>query len=410
MRSALFFIVSVLFLTACKEKVTKKPTLEVTKQTVQSFENPSEENSHLPRLFSNGTELYFSWVSQKDSVDVLSYSVLKDKHWTASSEIIRGNDWFTNWADFPTIAENNGNILTSFLQKSAIGTYTYDVKLNLYNAKNKTWKKNFILHKDGTQSEHGFVTIRPYVENSFFITWLDGRETVDKGHGGGQMTLRSAIVFEDGSIDYDRLLDDKVCDCCQTSAAIGTNDELIVAYRNRSDEEIRDISIVRWEKDAGWLAPKTIGNDNWMIAGCPVNGPAIDVFQGSLVAAWFTGANEEGKVNITFSNDEGRSFQEVIRVDAGDATGRVDVVMISATEAVVLWMEPQGENELIQVMKVTSDGKKGNPLTVSKTSAARASGFPQLELLDDTLYFAWTLLGENKQKTIEVSSLSVSKL
>jgi len=410
MRPVLLFILYLLCFTSCKNEVKKEPvsTSESTEQLVQIMENPSEENSQLPRLFSNNKGLYFSWVTQKDSMTVMSYSVLKNGAWMPVSEIIKGDDWFNNWADFPAIAENGGNILSSILQKSANGTYTYDVKLNLYNAKNNTWKNNFILHDDGTKSEHGFVSMLPWDDDQFFVTWLDGRETVGKGHGGGQMTLRGAFVTSEGEIVNDIELDPRICDCCQTSAAKTAN-TILVAYRDRSDEEIRDISVLRFE-DGIWSQPQTIGNDNWKIAGCPVNGPSIDAFEQSVAVAWFTAASGEGDVMVAFSNDSGESFGPSFRIDAGSATGRVDIAMISDDEAAVLWMQPKGDDEVIYLMKINSHGHTGNPIIISQTSPERASGFPQMERIDDTVYIAWTKIEEEGKTGIEMASISLSQL
>ncbi len=163
-----------LILVSCKSE-TKKNTSEISTSKLQGFKNPSVGNSSLPRLFSNNNKLFLSWVEKKDTVATLNFSVFENAAWKPSEEIISGSDWFVNWADFPAIAAtDNGNILTNILQKSAKGTYTYDVKLNLYDTVEKTWKKNFILHNDGTQSEHGFVSIRPYVGNSFIVVWVRG--------------------------------------------------------------------------------------------------------------------------------------------------------------------------------------------------------------------------------------------
>ena len=412
MRSIFIYLTATLLFFSCKDAVKETPetTSEVVKteeQTIQTIENPSENGSQVPRLFSNGSELYFSWVSRKDSMDVLNYSMLKDGNWQEATPIIEGNDWFTNWADFPAIAEQNGNILTNFLQKSADGTYTYDVKLNLYNSEEKKWKKNFILHNDGTQSEHGFVSIQPTDEDDFFVTWLDGRETVGKGHGGGQMTLRGAFVDVNGVISGDTLLDDRICDCCQTSAAWTSNGP-IVAYRDRSEEEIRDISVIR-AFDGQWQKPITVGKDNWKIAGCPVNGPSIDALDQTVAIAWFTGAKEEGDVMVAFSKDSGESFTDSYRVDSGSATGRVDIVMLTDKEAALVWMQPKGEDEVIYLMKINDHGYTGTPMVISKTSPERASGFPQLERVGDTLFLAWTLV-EGESKSILTASVPVSKL
>jgi hypothetical protein len=409
------FIFVLLFVVSCKSE-TKKEAIaipEVMEGRLQMLENPVKGNSSLPRLFSSNNKLFFSWVEKIDTLAILKYSVFEDTIWKDSEEIISGSDWFVNWADFPSIAETNGNILTSFLQKSAKGTYTYDVKLNLYNPEINTWKKNFILHNDGTQSEHGFVSILPYLKDSFFVTWLDGRntagghETHENQNGGGAMTLRGAFVDSAGSISQDTELDQRICDCCQTSAAMTSNGPVVV-YRDRSDEEIRDISIVRLV-DGKWTSPQTIGNDHWKIAGCPVNGPSVDAKENAVAVAWFTATQETPKVQIAFSEDMGKTFGLPVRIDSGDALGRVDVTMISESEAIVSWMENRGDDTLIQLMKVHSNGTKSNPITISKTSAERASGFPQIEVLKNTVYVAWTT-SEGETSSIKTASIALKRL
>ena len=70
-----------------------------------------------------------------------------------------GSDWFINWADFPTHAISGDRVLTSYLKKSASGTYTYDVFLNLQKLSGEKIKEDFILNTDGFKAEHGFVSI-----------------------------------------------------------------------------------------------------------------------------------------------------------------------------------------------------------------------------------------------------------
>ena len=59
------------------------------------------------------------------------------------------------------------------------------------------------------------------------------------------MTLRAAFIDKKGNKINEWELDGRVCDCCQTTAAI-TNDGPVVVYRDRSDDEVRDMSIVRY--------------------------------------------------------------------------------------------------------------------------------------------------------------------
>ena len=410
LRYLAFISIMISLLVSCKTETSKsEPAVLVNNRhtAIIEIKNPSLINSSLPRLFSNGEDLLMSWIQNKDSIVSLKYSKFNGINWTAPTEIISGSDWFVNWADFPAIADNNGSVLTNILKKSAEGTYTYDIHLQLYSKQKNTWKNNILLNQDGIKSEHGFVSMLPYNNDSFFVTWLDGRTLVGVPKENEQMTLRAAFIDAEGEISNDILLDDKTCECCNTAATMTANGP-VVAYRDRSDTEIRDISIVRFV-NGNWTAPKNVYQDHWEIPGCPVNGPAIDSFNDAVALAWFTAENDNPRIQVSFSENQGETFGLQYRVDNGNAIGRVDVVMIDQNNAVVSWMEPDGIDTLIQILKVSSNGEKNMPITITKTRSERSSGFPQLELVGDKLYLAWTSL-EDKKPAIKIVTVLASDL
>ena len=410
LRYLAFISIMISLLVSCKTETSKsEPAVLVNNRhtAIIEIKNPSLINSSLPRLFSNGEDLLMSWIQNKDSIVSLKYSKFNGINWTAPTEIISGSDWFVNWADFPAIADNNGSVLTNILKKSAEGTYTYDIHLQLYSKQKNTWKNNILLNQDGIKSEHGFVSMLPYNNDSFFVTWLDGRTLVGVPKENEQMTLRAAFIDAEGEISNDILLDDKTCECCNTAATMTSNGP-IVAYRDRSDTEIRDISIVRFV-NGNWTAPKNVYQDHWEIPGCPVNGPAIDSFNDAVALAWFTAENDNPRIQVSFSENQGETFGLQYRVDNGNAIGRVDVVMIDQNNAVVSWMEPDGIDTLIQILKVSSNGEKNMPITITKTRSERSSGFPQLEVFGDKLYLAWTSL-EDKKPAIKIVTVLASDL
>ena len=394
---------------SCKSE-TKK--IETKTEGFISLKNPTSGNSSLPRLFGTENQLFMTWVEQKDSISVLHYSVFKDGNWLKPFEVNSGNDWFINWADFPAIAENNGNIIISHLQKSANGKYTYDVKINLFSAKTNTWKKDILLHNDGTASEHGFVSVVPNGDSSFYAIWLDGRNTAG-GHGdhenteGGAMTLRGRVVHADGTMQPEVELDNRVCDCCQTAMA-NVNGAPVILYRDRSETEIRDISIIGLFEDS-FSSSQPVFNDNWEIPGCPVNGPSMASYKNNVAVAWFTGVGESPKVQLAFSKNSGKTFSAPIQINSHETLGRVDVVMVSENTAIVSWMETIGDDTFIQAMRVSADGTKGFSITISKTSFERSNGFPQLELVGDKVYAAWTMVDGTKS-AINTASISVEDL
>ena len=302
-------IATITLLISCNSnKKTEKNLQEKRIEAVHAITSPVKKGSSLPVLFTNKTDKTFlSWVTKvNDSITALNYSYLADNKWQESKEILRGNNWFVNWADYPTISENNGNLISHVLKKSSKDTYSYDIKLNVLPQQKMQWNTNLPLHTDGTKTEHGFVTILPYKENAFFITWLDGRNMASNAghdmHGAnGAMSIRTAEISAEGVVTNDILLDAKTCSCCQTTAAT-TNNGPVVLYRDRSETEIRDIVITR-NVNGKWTAPKPIHNDNWKINGCPVNGPKIDVIGNDVAVAWFTAVNDEPKVKVVFSTD-----------------------------------------------------------------------------------------------------------
>lgn len=301
-----------------------------------------------------------------------------------------------NWADFPALAVNGETILTNILQKSAQGTYDYDVKLNLLSG-NEIIKSNFLLNTDGIPAEHGFVSMKPY-DDGFYATWLDGRHTKNEDETTNQMSLRAAIVGLDGTIREDTEIDARVCDCCNTAIGITYNGPVVV-YRDRSEdtEEIRDTYIVRWE-DGAWGSPTAVYHDQWKLNGCPVNGPALDTKEENVVITWFTASNDTPRVLVSFSKDNGATFGDPVRVDAGMAIGRVDTSFLNDGSALVSWLEPKEKAVVLQVVRVYQDGHKDAPMTITTTSAQRASGFPQMETIDDTVYVVWTdLQGDASQ-------------
>ncbi|MBJ2174519.1 hypothetical protein JBL43_09740 [Aureibaculum sp. A20] len=365
------------------------------------------ENSKHPFLFANGDELLLSFTHQiNDSLASVNYAEYINGKWTSPIKLTKEYDLFVNWADFTAIAKNNDNILIHYLKKSAPATYAYDVHLMVSNTNGDTFGSDFLLHNDDTATEHGFVTLLPYKDN-FFATWLDGRNTSGGAHGeehesSGAMNIRAATVLSTGDVIDDNLLDAKTCECCQTSAAITSNGPIVV-YRDRTDDEIRDISISRFV-DGSWTIPKTIHNDNWAIKGCPVNGPKAAAIDSTLVVAWFTAANSVPKVNLIFSSNNGRNFDKPIQIDNGKPIGRVDVALLDKDNALVSWMETKKDEAEIKILKVHKDGTKSEPITIANISAARASGFPQLEVVKGIIYVAWTDLN-GETTSIKIKSV-----
>ena len=403
MKEVLFAILIIATILSCND--SEHGNKAVSRVQIKQMSSPATDSSAEPFLFTDKNDIiYLSWIEKKGKQSTLYFSTLSNDKWSMPQQIASGNNWFVNWADYPVIAsDGDKNLLAHFLEKSDTAKFTYDVKIVTSTDSGKTWSTPRILHDDNVKAEHGFVSIIPY-NDQFFITWLDGRKTAsDITHGGhdghhGEMTLRAAIIDKNGNKVNEWQLDERICDCCQTTAAV-TSDGPIVVYRDRSDDEVRDMSIVRYA-NGEWTAPKTIHADNWQIKACPVNGPRADAINNNLVIAWFSMKDKKGQVRVVFSKDGGTTFHQPIHIDDERPIGRVDVVMLDSLTAIASWMEGSS----IKAVRVRADGKKDSTIMIASSSEKRSSGFPQMTLMNNRVIFAWT---DDKSKSIKVASMDL---
>ena len=315
--------------------------------------------------------------------------------WSAPVTIAQGTDFFANWADVPSVAESeDGTLLAHWLEKTGDATYAYGIRLARSVDGGVSWRDLGFLHDDGTPTEHGFVSFVPAGGDRFRAFWLDGRRMVDDG----PMTLRTARVGE--TVEPSEVVDDRVCECCPT-AAVTTSEGPLVAYRDRSPQEVRDVHVRRREAD-GWSEAVPLHRDGWVFPACPVNGPALAADGDRVAAAWFTAEGKEPRVLAAFSSDGGTRFGPPVEIDRGEhVLGRVDIALAprrgpeGTGEAVVSWLTSRDEGA-IYLRRVRGDGELGEPHQLARTAASRASGIPRILSQSGLMYVTWVWKGEGE--------------
>jgi hypothetical protein len=253
----------------------------------------------------------------------------------------------------------------------------------------ETWHAAISPHTDNTPTEHGFVSIFASDDQAGLV-WLDGRkyvnEVTDNPVDSG-MTLRAAFIDRESALSGEQIVDELICDCCQTDVAIAASGPLAV-YRERSVDEIRDISITRYV-DGNWQPGQTVAEDNWEIAGCPVNGPSIAASDDLVAVAWFTAADSISKVQIATSINSGREFSDALEIVSGDSLGRVGITFLDDESVAVSWLQRGMDGSAtVMVRTVNSEAELGPVKTVSES--ATQFTVPQMAIVDDDLIFAWT--------------------
>ena len=353
-----------------------------------------------------------SWLErQPDSTVALRFATLgrADSTWSAPQEILRRSDLFVNWADFPSLVTlSDGTLLAHWLQRNGTGRYSYDVHLAASTDGGRSWGPSALPHPPGFAAEHGFVAVLPDPAGGADVVLLDGSEGARTRRPGakepGAPMQLGVARWEGGTVVSRRIVDDRVCDCCQTALA-RTVRGLVAVYRDRSADEIRDMGVVRFV-DGAWTAPVRLHEDDWKIDYCPVNGPAVSARGDTVAAIWYSAPNDSARVQLLFSTDGGATFGTAIRIDEGQPTGRVDVELIDGDHALVSWIERVGgQGAEVRARLVHRDGTIDPSLVVSPSSGTRSSGFPKMARSADGVVIAWTIPGT--PSTIRLARLTV---
>ncbi len=380
-------------LVACTGPATPPPFKAV------SIDVPSIGAVTSPRLAAAPDgQILLSWLQTDSAAVALNYSRYTDGSWGAAGKVSESEDMFVNWADLPSVVPlADGHLTAHWMVLSGAHSHAYDIAFSESADNGATWSTPTTPHTDGTDTEHGFVSIYSY-EGETGLLWLDGRkmvnEVTDDPVASG-MTLRS----------NDQLVDELVCDCCQTDVAIASSGPVAV-YRDRSIDEIRDIYITRLI-DGRWQSGIPVADDSWEIWGCPVNGPSIAA-DGDLVAvAWFTAADEP-LVQLATSSDSGETFSAPIEIVRSETLGRAAIAILDDGAVAVSWLESTGSgNSEVKVKRVNPDGSTG-PVRIIANSAS-AFSVPQMLRHNSDLVFAWTQ-SEGDESTINSARVAINSL
>ena len=357
----------------------------------QRIDPPATPGAAAPAFSRAGDSVALTWLepsggagsaSPMEGPHSLRFSRWNGKTWGAPVTIASGTDFFVNWADVPGAVDlGAGRWLAHWTTK--LGEGAFGMSLARSEDGGATWKRLAAAGPRDLPQEQSFVSLLPEA-GAVRATWLEKRGK------GSATTLRTGLIRE--TLAESRLLDGRVCECCQISTA-ETSEGPLVVYRDRSDTEIRDIAVVR-RGSAGWTRPSLVAAEGWQIAGCPVNGPAVAASGRSVAVVWFTAAGGTHRVETAFSSDAGAHFGPPILVDGAAPLGRVGIVRDENGDAIVLWAANEGGSPTIRLRRLSPGGSQGAPFIVAPTSAARTVGVPSLARAGASLLVAWIEKGE----------------
>jgi hypothetical protein len=307
---------------------------------------------------------------------------------TSSGVISEGTDRFVNWADTPGITVlDNGDWVAFWLERNdPEAPEGYDIKVVRSTDRGRTWSQPISPHHDGTKTQHGFVSLVPDGGDRVLIAWLDGRlAAVSTGshdshdHESARMTLRSAVLTRANKVLGEALIDERTCSCCQTDLA-RVGDSTLLAYRDRSADEIRDISLSR-RRAGNWGPAEPVHRDDWRIEGCPVNGPSLAVNGKRAIVFWPTLIDDSMVLRYKLIDDFATPIDQVAAYTLAlpkPPSGRVDAVQWK-NGFLVTWVSRAKDHPSVDIATIDVQGTATvAPPMAEPQPRGRATGFPRI--------------------------------
>jgi hypothetical protein len=270
--------------------------------------------------------------------------------------------WLAHWVEMPNPSTDAEYV---FVSSSTDGTH---------------WTAPVQAHRDRSPVQHGLVSMLPSADGGASLFFLESL----KGEEGPTYLVRS-MIDASGKETSEEQLDTDVCSCCPTAVA-KTAKGMVLAYRDHTAKDIRDIAITRFE-NGKWTPAKIINADNWQINACPINAAAVAANGEHVAVSWFTAAQNSPRVLAAFSSDSGATFAKPVTVSTGRAHGYTSIVL-DDEGAVVSWVEQGPATSRVLVRRIPSTGAAGPVLEIAKGDRG-ALGYPKLVRAGSEILIAW---------------------
>jgi hypothetical protein len=288
------------------------------------------------------------------------------KKWSAARTIASRADIPASSADFPQLVIDGRGTVTAVWADGKGGAL-----VSTSTDRGATWSdpKQWGPAGDGVE-KFSFVRL---ADGRVLAAWLDGR---NRKNGAKAQQLFARIL---GDPATDALIDPSVCDCCPTSLTAFPDGGALLAYRGRTDDEVRDIRTARF-RGKTWDDPRPLNNDDWRIAACPMNGARLASDGGRVAVTWFTAADNDARVLASYSPDAGTRFLLPLRLDRGKPAGHVDTMILHDGAMLATWLEADGS---LWLRRITPDFAGDEPVALAPARAVSPKTNPRVVLVRD---------------------------
>lgn len=186
----------------------------------------------------------------------------------------------------PSLVETDGTLYVGWSAPRTGAQFAADLLVSRSTDGGKTFSPAVKVNDSSQPASASYESMGVAPDGSLYIVWLDGR---DRATGGSSTYF---AVSRDGGRSFSKNLkvDGGSCPCCRTALAVGKDGAIFVVWRKVYEKNTREM-VMATSHDAGasFGKPAVVGNDQWVINGCPHRGAGIGIDRaGAAHVIWYS--------------------------------------------------------------------------------------------------------------------------
>ncbi len=332
--------------------------------------------------------VYMAWVEEEKDHNVLYVASTADgKAFSAPVPVNAASDEPAGIHASPTLATGSkGELYVAWTTPREGGPFTAELKFSRSHDGGKTFSPAVKVSDAPLPASAGFESMAVGPDGSVYLAWLDGREKTT----AGSATYFAASRDGGKSFSPNVKIDGNACPCCRTALAVAPDGTVYAAWRKVYPNDVREM-VAASSRDGGktFSAPVIVGNDKWVIAGCPHRGAGLGVDSaGKLHITWYSEGGGKPAIYYAMSNDRGATFtKEEIAVTPGFFPDH-PALAVAGEKVYLAWEEvtPVFGNIMFKAVsgatRRLSDGvrKSSSPVVVTNANGAVAAAWSKDEM------------------------------
>jgi hypothetical protein len=279
----------------------------------------------------------------------------------------------------------------------------------------------------------GWEAVTTTRDGAVLALWLDHRESStgrttsgsashEKHHhlnskgtstdGVARAQLSRLFFATVGEADSPRSITGGVCYCCKTAIATDASGGVYAAWRHVYPGNVRDIAFSK-SADGGhtFTPPVRISDDNWVLDGCPENGPAMVVDRAQRIhVVWptlvpgATPAREPTLALFYAMSLDGRRFTPRQQIPTDGVPRHPQVTLGDEGELIVAWDEQARGTRRVALARATVDANGHARFGRRPIDDSLRAEYPAIATVDNATVVVWTSgsAGQSQIRTLRL--------